>query len=150
VDNSAGTSTVGSALEKIFSPEFRNRLDKIVTFKRLEHEQILSIVDKEIAEFARQLRRKRVSLVVTDDVRQWFAYSGFSSEFGARNISRLVQDRLKDYFVDNILFGDLKGGGEVRVELKRRKGEDKPVTAEEIKKSPEDFELSFEDSVLQS
>ena len=150
VDNSAGTSTVGTALEKIFSPEFRNRLDKIVTFKRLAHEQILSIVDKEIGEFSRQLKRKRVTLEVSDAVRHWFAYSGFSTEFGARNIARLVQDRLKDYFVDNILFGELKGGGEVRVDLKRRKGDEQPITDEAIKKSPDDFELMFEDSVLQS
>jgi ATP-dependent Clp protease ATP-binding subunit ClpA len=150
VDNSTEGSSVGSALERIFSPEFRNRLDKIVTFKRLAHEQILSIVDKEISEFAAQLKRKRVTLEVTDEVRQWFVYTGFSPEFGARNISRLVQDRLKDYFVDNILFGQLRSGGAVKVGLRARVGDDGPVLLKDVENRPEDFEIFFTDTVLQS
>lgn len=111
------TGSVTIALEKIFSPEFRNRLDKIVTFRRLSHSDIIAIVDKELSLFRSQLTAKRVSLGVTEAALEWFAKEGFSDEFGARNISRLVQDRLKDYFVDEILFGALQQGGTALVDV---------------------------------
>jgi len=118
VEAGAGTSSVGNALEKIFSPEFRNRLDKIVTFKRLTHKEILRIVQKEIHDFSAQLKKKQVKLQVSDQAIEWFAVKGYSDEFGARNISRLVQDRLKDFFVDEILFGSLSSGGTAYVDIK--------------------------------
>ncbi|NQT57540.1 MAG: ATP-dependent Clp protease ATP-binding subunit ClpA [Bacteroidetes bacterium] len=118
VEAAAGTSSVGNALEKIFSPEFRNRLDKIVTFKRLAHKEIMLIVEKEIHDFSAQLKKKQVKLEVSNQAVEWFAVKGYSDEFGARNISRLVQDRLKDFFVDEILFGTLSGGGTACVDIK--------------------------------
>ena len=109
---------IRDAVDRIFSPEFRNRLDKIVTFNRLPNEVILKIVDKELREFGQQLAEKSVEVEVSDAARQWFADNGYSAEFGARNISRLIQERVKDFFVDAVLFGELQNGGKAYVDLK--------------------------------
>ncbi len=102
---------IDSAIERIFSPEFRNRLDSIVTFNDLDEDIILDIVDKEINKFAVQLADKNVILDVTPECRKWLAEKGYSREFGAREIGRLVQDKLKKFFVDEVLFGRLTDGG---------------------------------------
>ncbi len=145
VDTRGDESSVSIALEKIFSPEFRNRLDKIVTFKRLGHKEIISIVNKEIHEFELQLHKKRVTINVTDTAREWFVSLGYSEEFGARNIARVIQDRLKDYFVDSILFGDLRQGGMTTVDVRMKDG--KSVNDASIYKMiseyPQQFELVF-------
>ncbi|MCF7942701.1 MAG: ATP-dependent Clp protease ATP-binding subunit ClpA [Spirochaetia bacterium] len=145
VDNRVDDSSVSIALEKIFSPEFRNRLDKIVTFRRLGHEEILSIVNKEIAEFEVQLQKKRVTITVTEAAREWFASLGYSAEFGARNIARVIQDRLKDYFVDSILFGDLKQGGLITVDVKLTEGKaaDHAALMKIIAEQPAKVDLVF-------
>ena len=111
-------SAVNDAVERAFAPEFRNRLDKIVAFNGLDEEIVLRIVDKEIRSFALQLREKGVEIEVTDGCRRWIAKEGFSEEFGARNIARLVQDKVKTYFVDAVLFGELVGGGKAIVDVK--------------------------------
>ncbi len=105
------SEAVNDAVEKIFSPEFRNRLDKVVQFQRLPEEVIQNIVRKEIAAFNEQLSEKNVSLEATDECIAWLAEKGYSDEFGARNIGRLVEEKLKRYFVDAVLFGDLADGG---------------------------------------
>ncbi len=110
-------SAVSDAVEKTFSPEFRNRLDKVVTFRALDGQDILRIVDKEIRFFADQLAGKNVAIEVTDACRKWIAEEGFSNEFGARNIARLVQDKIKSYFVDAVLFGEFAHGGTAVVDL---------------------------------
>ncbi|MFO7730257.1 MAG: ATP-dependent Clp protease ATP-binding subunit ClpA [Spirochaetia bacterium] len=112
---------IRDAVDRLFSPEFRNRLDKVVTFNRLPNEVVLQIVDKELREFKGQLEEKRVQLEVTDTARQWFADNGYSTEFGARNISRLIQEKIKDFFVDEVLFGSLQNGGKAVVDV--REGE---------------------------
>lgn len=114
-------SAIKEAVDQLFSPEFRNRLDKVVTFNRLDNEIVLRIVDKELKEFRGQLEEKKVHLEVSDAARQWFADNGYSSEFGARNIARLIQEKIKDYFVDAVLFGDLQNGGKALVDV--REGE---------------------------
>jgi ATP-dependent Clp protease ATP-binding subunit ClpA len=116
-DRQETEKAISDAVERIFSPEFRNRLDKVVTFNRLPQDVVLRIVDKEIRDFRKQLEPKGVSLTISDEARQWIAERGYSNEFGARNISRLVQDKIKDYFVDAVLFGKLQEGGSARVEV---------------------------------
>jgi ATP-dependent Clp protease ATP-binding subunit ClpA len=108
---------IREAVERIFSPEFRNRLDKVVTFNRLPEDIVLMIVDKEIGEFRGQLRDKGVEIEVSDAARRWFAREGYSAEFGARNISRLIQEKIKDFFVDEVLFGRLQKGGRALIVL---------------------------------
>ncbi len=111
-------SAINTAVEKAFSPEFRNRLDSIIRFNRLDEEVILKIVDKEIELFRTQLEPKGVELEVTDACRRYLAEKGYSYEFGARNISRLVQDEIKSFFVDEVLFGRLTNGGRTVADLK--------------------------------
>jgi ATP-dependent Clp protease ATP-binding subunit ClpA len=117
-DRHVTEGAIRDAVDRIFSPEFRNRLDKIVTFNRLPNEVILKIVDKELREFGSQLKEKQVEIEVSDAARQWFADNGYSAEFGARNISRLIQEKVKDFFVDAVLFGDLQEGGKAFVDVK--------------------------------
>jgi ATP-dependent Clp protease ATP-binding subunit ClpA len=109
---------VSDAVERIFSPEFRNRLDAVVTFNALSHEVVLQVVDKVLREFQEELAKKGVSLEVSPACRQWLAEKGYSQEFGAREIARLVSDKIKNFFVDEILFGKLTSGGKVLADLK--------------------------------
>ena len=102
---------IADAVEKIFSPEFRNRLDRVIHFGKLSEQVVLQIVEKEIRTFDAQLREKGIHLEVTEDCRNWLARTGYSPQFGARNISRLIQDRIKSFFVDEVLFGKLSKGG---------------------------------------
>jgi ATP-dependent Clp protease ATP-binding subunit ClpA len=108
---------VYKALEKTFSPEFRNRLDGIVNFQGLTDPVILKIVRKAVAEFTVQLAEKKVLLTVTDRCFDWLARRGYSPEFGAREIARLIQDQIKRFFVDEVLFGSLREGGEALADI---------------------------------
>jgi len=102
---------VFTAVARIFSPEFRNRLDAVVNFNGLTHEVVLMIVKKAIGEFSVQLKEKDVSIQVSDRCSEWLASKGYSPEFGAREIARLIQDKIKRFFVDEVLFGKLSKGG---------------------------------------
>jgi ATP-dependent Clp protease ATP-binding subunit ClpA len=108
---------VYKALEKTFSPEFRNRLDGVVNFQGLTEPVILKIVRKAVAEFTMQLAEKKVILTVTDPCFEWLARRGYSPEFGAREIARLIQDTIKRFFVDEVLFGSLREGGEALADI---------------------------------
>jgi ATP-dependent Clp protease ATP-binding subunit ClpA len=109
-------SAVDDAVERIFTPEFRNRLDAVVRFGHLSREIMLSIVRKEIGLFAAQLAEKKVSLTVTDACFEKLAEEGYSKEFGARNASRIIEEKIKSPFVDEVLFGGLSGGGSATVD----------------------------------
>ncbi|TFG61616.1 MAG: AAA family ATPase, partial [Spirochaetales bacterium] len=116
-------NAVKDAVERTFAPEFRNRLDKVVQFNRLGEEIILRIVDKELRLFQKQLDEKKVILTATDACRSWIADKGYSQEFGARNIARLVQEKIKNWFVDAVLFGDLAQGGSAVADVDAEKGD---------------------------
>ena len=102
---------VDDAVKRVFSPEFRNRLDKVVKFAHLGIEIVENIVRKELDLFREMLSPKNVTLEVSDTAVRWIAEKGHSPEFGARNIARLVEEKIKGFFVDQVLFGDLKDGG---------------------------------------
>ncbi|MEK6534185.1 MAG: AAA family ATPase, partial [Thermodesulfobacteriota bacterium] len=108
---------VYKALERTFSPEFRNRLDGVVNFLGLTEEVVRKIVKRSVADFAAQLLGKKVLLTVTDGCYDWLARKGYSPEFGAREIARLVQDKVKRFFVDEVLFGSLHGGGDAVADI---------------------------------
>lgn len=108
---------VYKALERAFSPEFRNRLDAVVNFNALNDEIVLRIVKKAVAEFSGQLVAKKVLLTVTEECYGWLARRGYSAEFGAREIARLVQEKIKGFFVDAVLFGGLREGGEAEAAI---------------------------------
>ena len=112
-----GDEAIGEAVERLFAPEFRNRLDRVVSFNPLEEEIVLRIVNKELRLFEEKLQEKGVSLEVSEGCRRWLARKGYSPEFGARNIARLVQEKIKNFFVDAVLFGELAGGGKAFVDL---------------------------------
>ncbi|MCL2765235.1 MAG: ATP-dependent Clp protease ATP-binding subunit ClpA [Treponema sp.] len=109
-------SAVDDAVEKIFTPEFRNRLDAIVRFDHLSRDIMVSIVRKELDAFAVQLAEKNVTITVTGTCVDKLADEGYSREFGARNAGRLIEDKIKSAFVDEVLFGNLSEGGSVVVD----------------------------------
>ncbi len=111
------SDAVDDAVERIFSPEFRNRLDKVVVFNRLATEVIEDIVRKELDDFVAQLAEKNVTLEVTQACISWLAERGYSEEFGARNISRIIEEKIKSFFVDSVLFGELQNGGRATADV---------------------------------
>ncbi len=110
-DRNVTESAVHDAVENTFSPEFRNRLDKVILFQRLDEEIVKDIVRKEILAFNEQLAERNVRVEVRDDAVTWLARKGYSPEFGARNIARLIESEVKEFFVDAVLFGELAEGG---------------------------------------
>lgn len=106
------------AIRKLFSPEFRNRLDSIIQFKALDPEIIKGVVDKFVTELQVQLDDKRVVLQLNDDARQWLAEKGYDQQMGARPMKRLIQEKIKKPLAEMILFGDLaEEGGEVEIRV---------------------------------
>ncbi len=105
------------AIESLFSPEFRNRLDEIINFNPLDLEIMERIVDKFLAELNGQLAAKKVTLTVSPEVRTWLAKEGYDPTYGARPLGRVIQAEIKDTLSDQILFGRLHKGGRVCVEL---------------------------------
>jgi ATP-dependent Clp protease ATP-binding subunit ClpA len=120
---SAGKKTDASesAVKDFFSPEFRNRLDGIVTFSPLAEERILEIVDKEIMLFKKQIRDKKIQLSITDACRKHLAAKGYSADFGARELSRVIQNELKKPLAEEALFGKLSKGGTVTADIEEDK-----------------------------
>jgi len=116
-DRKITDDAISSEVERIFSPEFRNRLDAIVSFNDLDEDIILKIVEKSINEFTKKLEEKNVILSVSDECLKWLALKGYSPEFGAREISRLVQDKIKKFFIDEVLFGRLRNGGKAHIDI---------------------------------
>ena len=109
------TDAMGT-LKKLFTPEFRNRLDAIMQFNALPMEVIKTIVDKFLVELQAQLDAKKVQLDVDEDARDWLAREGYDEKMGARPMQRLIQEKIKRRLAEDILFGDLShGGGMVRV-----------------------------------
>ena len=109
------------AIEKLFSPEFRNRLDETITFNALNLEIMEMIVDKFIAELNQQLAIKKVALTISPAVRTWLAKKGHDPTYGARPLSRVIQTEIKDKLSDEILFGELQNGGLVSLDLAKDK-----------------------------
>mgnify|MGYP005838044189 CR=1 FL=1 len=109
-------AVVDGAVERIFTPEFRNRLDAVVRFGNLNQDIVASIVRKDLEVFRMQLAEKKVVLEVTETCINQLAKDGYSREFGARNVSRLIEDKIKSFFVDEVLFGRLSSGGAARAD----------------------------------
>lgn len=112
------SSGVGiGAVEKAFLPEFRNRLDAMIRFNALPVEIAERIVEKFIDEIRTQLLPKGISIIVSPKARKFFVERGFSPQYGARSLGRLIQSELKDRLADSILFGELQKGGIARIEI---------------------------------
>ncbi len=111
------TKDAGEAIKKVFTPEFRNRLDAVIQFDALDHNVILNVVDKFLIELESQLDAKKVSMTVTDKARHWLADKGYDPKMGARPMARVIQDEIKQVLADELLFGDLTDGGHVKIDV---------------------------------
>jgi ATP-dependent Clp protease ATP-binding subunit ClpA len=107
-----------NAVEKAFTPEFRNRLDAVVNFAALDEKIMLQVVDKFLAQLAEQLTERNVILKVSSVARRELAKQGYDPLYGARPLGRLIQTELSDPLAEKILFGQLRQGGEARVGCK--------------------------------
>ncbi len=131
------------AIEKLFSPEFRNRLDGVVHFQTLPPAAVERVVDKFMKELIDQLAEKNVRIALTDDARRYLAEKGYDKTFGARPMARLIQSEVKQVLADEILFGQLQNGGRVEIDL----GEDGLVFRYEPRPADETAEATPAESV---
>jgi ATP-dependent Clp protease ATP-binding subunit ClpA len=115
------TTPSKQALERTFSPEFRNRLDAIISFAQLPKEVVQLIVDKLIIQLEIKLQQKKVTINVTNKARDWLANKGYDPHFGARPMKRVIQQEIETVLADEVLFGNLENGGEVTIGLKANK-----------------------------
>jgi ATP-dependent Clp protease ATP-binding subunit ClpA len=106
-----------TAIERVFSPEFRNRLDAIVTFTSLTPQVMETIVEKFILQLESQLSDRRVAITLTPEARAWLAAAGYDRVFGARPLARVIQKQVRDVLADQILFGSLEQGGTVTIDV---------------------------------
>jgi len=115
------TSKAKKAIERTFTPEFRNRLDGWILFSGLSPDTILKVVDKEVGLLQEQLLEKKVTLELSKEARGWLADNGYDPHFGARPMARLVDQQLKKALAESLLFGELRTGGVARFELNEAK-----------------------------
>ena len=106
-----------SAIERVFSPEFRNRLDAIVTFKALSSEAMETIVEKFVLQLESQLKDRKVAIALDPSARTWLAKKGYDPKMGARPLARIIQREVRDPLTDEILFGKLENGGTVTISV---------------------------------
>jgi len=112
------------AIKRMFTPEFRNRLDAIISFRALDHEIILRVVDKFLMQLEEQLAEKKVEAQFTAELKLHLAKKGFDPLMGARPMARLIQDTVRRALADELLFGRLQHGGKVTIDV----GEDEKIT----------------------
>ncbi|MFB1030115.1 MAG: AAA family ATPase, partial [Thauera sp.] len=104
-------------IKRLFTPEFRNRLDAMISFKALDNEIILRVVDKFLMQLEAQLHEKKVEAHFSDELKAWRAEKGFDPLMGARPMARLIQDTIRSALADELLFGRLVNGGRVTIDL---------------------------------
>jgi ATP-dependent Clp protease ATP-binding subunit ClpA len=103
------------AINRLFAPEFRNRLDAIVTFNHLSPEVIAKVVEKFVLQLEAQLADRNVTIELSEEANRWLIANGYDELMGARPMARVIQEHIKKALADEVLFGKLKGGGHVRV-----------------------------------
>jgi ATP-dependent Clp protease ATP-binding subunit ClpA len=104
-------------IKRLFTPEFRNRLDATISFAALDNEVILKVVDKFLLELENQLHEKRVEATFTPGIKAYLARKGFDPQMGARPMARLIQDTIRKALADELLFGRLVNGGHVTIDI---------------------------------
>jgi len=119
------------AIRKLFTPEFRNRLDGIIQFQALDRTTVVRVVDKLIVELEAQLQDKMVTLELDDAARAWIADRGYDAKMGARPMSRVIQEQIKRPLAEELLFGSLASGGHIRI-IVAPDGESLALEAQEL------------------
>ncbi|HEY4029171.1 MAG TPA: AAA family ATPase, partial [Caulobacteraceae bacterium] len=143
------------AIKRVFTPEFRNRLDAVVAFKALTPEIIRLVVQKFVIQLEAQLADRHVTIETSEDATDWLAKNGFDELYGARPLARVIQEHIKKPLADEILFGKLVRGGHVRVELKDGKlvfdidAPPNPASPVVIEVSPEEGKDSTETALVE-
>jgi ATP-dependent Clp protease ATP-binding subunit ClpA len=113
------------AINRMFAPEFRNRLDSVITFAHLPHEVIAKVVDKFVLQLEAQLADRDVTIELSEEAAKWLIEHGYDEQMGARPMARIIQEHIKKPLADEVLFGKLKAGGHVRVVIvKGERGQD--------------------------
>ncbi len=133
-----GTQRTGEdeeAIKRIFTPEFRNRLDAVIAFSRLSREMISKVVEKFIFQLEAQLADRNVMIEVSPEAMEWIAGRGYDELYGARPLARVIQEYIKKPLAEELLFGKLEGGGTVRVVVAEKDG-DKALSFEIIETKP--------------
>ncbi len=118
---STNESDAMNSLNKLFSPEFRNRLDETIQFNYLNKEVILSIVDKFLTKLQAQLDKRNVEIMLSNKVIDWIAKNGYDKDMGARPMERFISQNIKKPLVDKLLFGNLKSGGLIKLDIEKGK-----------------------------
>jgi ATP-dependent Clp protease ATP-binding subunit ClpA len=118
--DSKATGDEMADIKRMFTPEFRNRLDAIISFRALDEEIILRVVDKFLMQLEEQLHEKKVEAIFTEKLRKFLGAKGFDPQMGARPMSRLIQDMIRKALADELLFGRLVNGGRVTVDLNEK------------------------------
>jgi ATP-dependent Clp protease ATP-binding subunit ClpA len=122
------------AINRLFAPEFRNRLDATIAFGHLTTEVISKVVEKFVLQLEEQLGDRNVTIELSDEAAQWLTINGYDELMGARPMARLIQETIKKPLADEVLFGKLKHGGHVRVVIGEEEG--KPALAFEYPEGP--------------
>ena len=117
--NKDSTLSQNEELKSFFTPEFRNRLDSIITFEQLSTETVKGITLKFINDLNKDLKKKKITVILSDSAVEYVAESGYSTEMGARPLKRFIQDNITNKLSEEILFGALQSGGEVKVDYKK-------------------------------
>jgi ATP-dependent Clp protease ATP-binding subunit ClpA len=115
-----------AAIQRLFTPEFRNRLDAVIPFSGLSPEIIRTVVQKFVIQLEAQLSERNVQIELTDAAADWLAKRGYDEAFGARPLARVIQEHVKKPMADELLFGAMKHGGIVKVDID-------PADAEKLK-----------------
>ena len=118
--DSRATGDEMADIKRMFTPEFRNRLDAIISFRALDEDIILRVVDKFLMQLEEQLHEKKVEVIFTEKLRKFLGAKGFDPQMGARPMSRLIQDMIRKALADELLFGRLVNGGRVTVDLNEK------------------------------
>ena len=115
------SEAINDEVKKAFTPEFRNRLDKIVVFNQIDNDMAIEITNKELNKFRDKLKGKNIEVTFTDRAINFISEKGLSKEFGAREIIRVINSEVKPLLVDELLFGDLSNGGKCNVDIENDK-----------------------------
>src|SRR5262247_827925 len=133
------------AINRMFTPEFRNRLDAVIAFAGLPHDIIMKVVEKFVFQLEAQLADRGVTIELSEDAARWLADTGYDEKFGARPLARVIQEHIKKPLADELLFGKLEHGGTVRV-LVEGEGAERKLAFEYIPAEPKPKRIKDEDS----